>query len=250
MVRFQVRNNIIMSWYPARSEKDADTIAECTTRTTTRANEAQKMALDTDQKHEKWANGTLKYTLCNRWAANIDKNVKESCRRHHIYGVVVKSLPPNHQLHGEEGLFTVKKFEKYDIIGEYTGKIVGPEVTCGHYLATLEDKADQESSLGLDAGETGNEMRFINSYMGIDFSPNVTMRTAYMNTYPHLFIVAMRDLDEGEELLLDYGAAYNNMYILPHVNKCEAKVTTEISMDELPGYQDDDGDDRISIDSV
>jgi hypothetical protein len=50
-----------------------------------------------------------------------------------------------------------------------------------------EDKA-HEDSLGLDAGDCGNEMRFINSYLNVDFAPNVTMRTAYMNTYPRILI--------------------------------------------------------------
>jgi hypothetical protein len=31
-------------------------------------------------------------------------------------------------------------------------------------------------------------MRFINSYLNVDFAPNVTMRTAYMNTYPRILI--------------------------------------------------------------
>ena len=54
-------------------------------------------------------------------------------------------------------------------------------------ITNQEDKA-HEDSLGLDAQDCGNEMRFINSYLNVDFAPNVTMRTAYMNTYPRILI--------------------------------------------------------------
>ena len=91
-------------------------------------------------------------------------------------------------------------------------------------------------------------MRFINSYIGIDFSPNVTMRTVYMNTYPHLVIVATRDIDIGEELLLDYGEAYNQLYILKKEEKKTEIVDFSIVKSVLPGMMsdsssDDDDDD-------
>jgi SET domain-containing protein len=41
------------------------------------------------------------------------------------------------------------------------------------------------------------------------------MRTVYIDTYPHLVIVCMRDIDIGEEFLLDYGDAYNQAYLTP-----------------------------------
>ena len=42
-----------------------------------------------------------------------------------------------------------KKFEKFDVLGEYLGKIVGPEIKCGHYLAALEDKEHEDIFRGL-----------------------------------------------------------------------------------------------------
>jgi len=199
-------------------------------------------------RHWKWDNGDLKYLNTNKWALNISKEMKENCRRHTIHGVIVKDLAQNHPLYGEQGLYTTKKFEKFDVIGEYLGIIVGSEVKCGHYLAALEDKSNDES-LGLDAANCGNEMRFINSYIGIDFSPNVTMRTVYMNTYPHLVIVATRDIDIGEELLLDYGEAYNQLYILKKEEKKTEIVDFSIVKSVLPGMMsdsssDDDDDDN------
>lgn len=93
------------------------------------------------------------------------------------------------------------------------GKIVGDTIN-GHYVAALEDKG-HDDSLGIDAESCGNEMRFINSYIGIAFFPNVTMRTAYINTYPHIVLVCMQDIEPGDEFLLDYGEAYTKAYLTP-----------------------------------
>ena len=122
-------------------------------------------------------------------------------------------MPKDHVLHGEYGLFATKRFSKFDIIGEYTGKVVGDDVH-GHYVASLEDK-EHHASLGLDAGQCGNEMRFINSYLNVAFNANVAMRTVYINTLPHIAIVCTEDILPGDELLLDYGDAYNNAYLIP-----------------------------------
>lgn len=187
--------------------------------------------------HEMWSNGSIKYTYQNRWSNNIKAEIKEASRRYRSYGVEVRTLPTNHRLHGQQGLFATTKFEKFDVVGEYTGKIVGSDVKFGEYLATLEDK-DQDESLGLDASQCGNEMRCINSYLNIAFAPNVTMRTAYINTFPHIVIVATMDIEIGDEILLDYGQAYNNMYILPHL---QPKVCNEYIYDRtaLPGCYSD-----------
>ena len=206
-------------------------------------------------RHPIWESGALRYTNSNIWS-RIRGLLKEGCRRHSIHGAEVRTLPPNHPLHGEEGLFATKAFEVCDIIGEYTGRVVGPEVLCGHYLATLEDK-EGEDSLGLDAQHCGNEMRFINSYLNVQFYPNVTMRTAYINSYPHILIVASRPIDVGDEILLDYGKAYNDMYLTKkepmtiggresdHLTYMEGRAA-------LPGTGDDsssDDDDNRSSDS-
>jgi SET domain-containing protein len=129
-------------------------------------------------------------------------------------------------LHGEQGLFAIKKFEKFDVIGEYTGRVVGEEILRGHYLATLED-LPQTDSLGVDAEHCGNEIRFINSYLNIAFVPNVTMRTTYINTYPHLVVVCTREIDIDEEILLDYGEAYNKEFLTPKTTALSTKITEE-----------------------
>ena len=69
-------------------------------------------------------------------------------------------------------------------------------------------------SLGINAEDCGNEMRYINSYLNIAFSANVTMRTAYINTYPHILIIALATIEIGDELLLDYGKHIYDFLVL------------------------------------
>jgi hypothetical protein len=154
----------------------------------------------------------VKYTFNNKWNS-MPKEIVEGTKRDHIHGVEIRQLPKGHPLAGEYGLFATRKFSKYDIIGEYVGKIVGKNVG-GHYVAVLEDK-DYNESLGIDAETTGNEMRFINSFLNVDFKANVIMKTAYVNMTPHIMIVCKEDIDIGDELLLDYGDEYNKAYLTP-----------------------------------
>ncbi len=102
-------------------------------------------------------------------------------------------------------------------MGEYTGLVVDHTVT-GPFVASIEDErevviTDSTLNIGIDAGRCGNEIRYINSYLGVACNPNVCMRTSFVNTYPHIVIVCLRDIAAGDELLLDYGEAYNNAYL-------------------------------------
>jgi hypothetical protein len=101
--------------------------------------------------------------------------------------------------------------------------------------------------------------RFINSYLNIAFSPNVTMRTAYINgwvTYvayrslccslvrlrlPHILIVCRTDIEPGEELLLDYGAAYTEAFLRhrPHDSGSSRAFIQSAAREALPGLEDD-----------
>jgi hypothetical protein len=187
--------------------------------------------------HPIWTSGLLKYLTSSVWPPSIKKEVKESVRRHRISGVEVRDLPIGHFLFGlgQQGLFATTKFWKFDVLGEYVGRIVGDDVN-GHYVAALEDKSHAES-LGIDAEHCGNEMRFINSYLNIAFNANVTMRTAYINTFPHIVIVCTQDIEPGDEFLLDYGEAYTQAYLTP---KEPPPETPRIDMSVLPGAGDDD----------
>jgi len=87
--------------------------------------------------------------------------------------------------------------------------------------------------------------------MNIAFGPNVTMRTTYIDTYPHLVVVCTRDIDIGEEILLDYGEAYNDIFLKP---KVPSTVTSKKDMNKaLPkiGLDSDiSSDDDENIESA
>ena len=60
------------------------------------------------------------------------KNIKKDC----ITGVRIKKIDdPNSIVCGQYGLFATQKFKRYDIIGQYTGKVVS-EFSAGIYVAT------------------------------------------------------------------------------------------------------------------
>eukprot|EP01041_Mallomonas_annulata_P005357 gene5357-10708_t len=157
--------------------------------------------------------GPLRYLTSNIWSSEVSEQRKESCRRHHLNGTEVRTLPKCHALNGQKGLFAKVKFSQYDVLGEYTGNVLGDNAG-GLYCAALEDRNTKES-LGVNAEECGNEMRFINSYLNIDFEPNLTMRTVYTDTYPHLVLVCTKNIEVDDEFLLDYGEAYNQAYLTP-----------------------------------
>jgi hypothetical protein len=113
--------------------------------------------------------------------------------------------------------------------------------TCftGHYCACLEDKPFDET-LSVDAQTCGNEMRFINAFQGIGEKANVKMRTAYINTVPHILILCTEDIEIGEELLLDYGEEYTKTYMSARPEPAHPSVA--IRWRELPGRDDNDED--------
>ena len=189
---------------------------------------------------------SLKYAPTLWWSSDIKKEKKEACRRPFIRGIEVRDLGPDHFLCGQKGVFATEKFSQFDVLGEYTGRVVDDTVN-GHYVAALEDKATRES-LGIDAQDCGNEMRFINSYLNIDFAANVTMRSAYLNTYPHIIIICTRDIDIGEEILLDYGKAYTEAYLTPKpVTKTEPIPMARLRR-VLPGMGSDSSADSSEAD--
>ncbi len=127
-----------------------------------------------------------------------------------MVGVEIRKLPEGHALAGQHGLFATKDFSRCDIIGEYTGIVVGSSAS-GPYVACLEEKPMDEC-LGLDAATAGNEARFINSYLNIEFGPNVGMRRVHVSGLPVVLIVCIEPIFAGDEILLDYGHAYNEAF--------------------------------------
>ena len=146
------------------------------------------------------------YIQENDWS-NISKNKRNrgGIRRSRIDGVQIKKLPESHILHDQHGLFATKSFAALDTIGEYVGSL---SYKNGLYAASVDN-----NGLVIDAETCGNEMRFINDFHGISDEANVVMRTCYVGTYPHIIIVCSKNINEGDEIFLDYGDAYNNYYI-------------------------------------
>jgi hypothetical protein len=224
-----------VSWYPSRAKEEVLTEKiECMMKKTVLSE------INPANVFDPWKETGVKYTVSNKWQS-IDKKKLETCRRERVHGVEIRKLPANHALAGQYGLFATKRFARFDIVGEYTGKIVGNQIG-GHYVAVLEDK-DYDDSLGIDAEKTGNEMRFINHYLNIDFEASVIMKTVYINTYPHIVIVCKKDIEIGDELLLDYGEEYTKAYITPKVIRCEGKMSNEELQKGLPfGDSDSEAD--------
>ena len=98
----------------------------CISKTQHSDNPPTIITTDVAPPHRLWKHagqgGTLKYTSTNVWKG---KGVKKSdVKREGIHGVEVRDLPPGHMLAGEQGLFATKRFEQFNIIGEYTGVVV------------------------------------------------------------------------------------------------------------------------------
>lgn len=232
-----------MSWYPCQPlDHDLPVVEKADISAVPAV--AASIQAQKDQKQRFWEHDNLKFTGSNIWKG-IQRHKKDSIKRNHIDGVEVRLLPPDHVLKGEYGLFATKKFDICDVIGEYVGVVVGNNKG-GHYVATLEDKF-QCDSLGIDAEKIGNEMRFINSYLNVAFFANVAMRTVYIDGMPHIVIVCTRDIDVGEEFLLDYGEAYNKAYLLPRPPEKPPVVTTAEEMRDALPFCGSDSEDEAEV---
>jgi hypothetical protein len=244
---FIVMNDLISeldSWYPCKPPDEIPNGSHLIAKYDANSNLDKQREVYSDP-HPIWSTGKLKYITENYWPPNITRVIKQSLSRHRISGVEVRDLPAGHFLHGigQQGLFATTRFLQYDVLGEYVGRLVGNDVN-GHYVAALENKAHSES-LGIDAEVMGNEMRFINSYLNIGFSANLVMRTSYIHTVPHILLICTRDIEPGEEFLLDYGDAYNKAYLTP---KESPSPTYKVNMNILPGYEEDDNDSVVISD--
>jgi hypothetical protein len=120
----------------------------------------------------------------------------------------------------ERGLsvFASKDFKKYDVIGPYAGVLHRTEES----LASAMKKAGRVPTLtylfstrsskrSIDAFKTGNTLSLINTGRLHDESPswqenNLASVVLGKNL---IFIIAVKEIKEGTELLLDYGPSYN-----------------------------------------
>ena len=156
-------------------------------------------------------------------------------------GVSIREIrDPEHPACGECGLFSAQSFAQFDVIGEYVGKVMDQAkfaMEGGPYVA-------ETCGMKINAEHEGNEVRFINDYRGIGESANVTFRGAFLNCKPHLLVIAMRDVEPDEELLVDYGSGYwsavrSNQLRAARLEKAPeraaARLTAEDVAEALPG---------------
>jgi hypothetical protein len=137
---------------------------------------------------------------------NFGKHLKKKVSVSFLHGVELRTLPEEHFLAGETGLFAAKQFSQFDIVGEYVGMVKGPDFTGGEYSAEL-------MTMTVDAQEYGNETRAINHFTSIAQNPNVKMIPCHIDGLPRIILVCKTDIAVGEEFLLNYGDEYVQRYL-------------------------------------
>lgn len=136
-------------------------------------------------------------------------------------GVSVRMVDDaGHPASGQRGLFAERGMRPGEVVGEYCGVVVHSKHT-GGYVACLVGYAGDASSgglrallggqtmVGIDAETAGNEMRMTNDYRGVgQRGASCCFSRGWVRGCPALFVVTVREVGEGEELLLDYGELY------------------------------------------
>jgi hypothetical protein len=113
------------------------------------------------------------------------------------------------------GLFATDYFKKGEMVVEYTGKKVTTKVadTLGtKYLFEIDEKWTID----------GSPRTNLAGYVNHSCEPNCEAEIDGMR----IFYYAMRPIDAGEELTIDYGEEYFDEFIRPHGCKCAAKEHT------------------------
>lgn len=141
---------------------------------------------------------------------NIMKYPKTIPKKLFIKNVKIKCIEnKNHICYGQYGLYANYKIEKYDVLGEYTGYVTN---TGGRYVAGFKN-LDYTNNYGIDAENSGNELRFINDYRNIGIKPNTILKNSFIDKRPKILVIATENINEDEEILLDYGKGYYNCFI-------------------------------------
>lgn len=109
------------------------------------------------------------------------------------------------------GLFVDQDIEKKAFVIEYTGNRIRSKVA-----DTLGTKYlfDLENGFTLDGSARSNLARYINHSCG----PNVEAEL----DGNHIYIYALRNIESGEEMTIDYGEEYFDEFIKPYGCKCDS----------------------------
>lgn len=64
--------------------------------------------------------------------------------------------------------------------------------------------------------------------------------------------MATRDIEVGEEFLLDYGEAYTNAFLLPKPKSLSSNIAADVLESELPGglVEEDDRTEAVAGESI
>ena len=74
-----------------------------------------------------------------------------------MHGVAIARVPRCHPSHPGAGLYATRRWEACEVLGEYTGRVAGPERE-GAYVLALEPDVPPADSLSVDA-ETAGKLR-------------------------------------------------------------------------------------------
>lgn len=113
------------------------------------------------------------------------------------------------------GLFAQEPIKKGEIIIEYIGNILNKEeaekITTNQYLFEVNRNKT------IDGSVRWNIARYCNHACEEAGNAESDVRKG------RVFIKAIKNIQEGEEILYDYGEEFVNEYIAPHGCRCQAK---------------------------
>lgn len=141
----------------------------------------------------------------------LDEN-KLDTEQYNIQGVYIDEIiDEKHPVYGQKGLFSKRRWEKFEVIGNYCGIICDPSVT-NKYVARLYHDLSSEETLCINALECGNELRYINDYRNIAEEPNTKFISSNINGNQQILVIVTKDILPYTEILIDYGVDYWNYW--------------------------------------
>ena len=118
--------------------------------------------------------------------------------------------------HDQYGVFAKKKIHKHAALGEYVGEV------CLLSYSSAEEKKDacfnwivNWKNLGflcIDSRKIANELAYVNDYRGLNDAPNAYLAWMINRGFYYLGYAALRNIEQNEEILIDYGNEWANFY--------------------------------------
>ncbi len=129
--------------------------------------------------------------------------------------IKIRLLDAGHPIAGQRGVFALKKIDAWAQLGEYVG-----EVFIGAGVPEMFPRKDVHCwfaerngiSVQVSSNRFANELAFINDYRGIADAPNVGLQWIIHKGFYHFGYVTLREIQQGEELLVDYGQKWASIY--------------------------------------